>query len=192
MPRKKKSETPVIENTYRSLLKMGFHHIFSRNISGRISRGQLWISDSIVRLWMTFIAFLDLALFDMPILFFVILLLWLIKTIMLMVQRLNDLDLNPVWMLVALGIIIFCLLVSHIVTYILLIILLIWFQIYLYAIQGTEWSNEFGVDPLESQPEDNTKYYIIVGVLLTLVIFFWVFAMFFLGGLEWMWLVDGK
>lgn len=192
MPRKKKSETPIIENTYRSLLKMGVHHIWARNISGRLSRGQLWISDSIVRLWMTFIAFLDLALFDMPILFFAILLLWLIKTIMLMVQRLNDLDLNPAWMMVALGIIIFCLIVSHIVTYILLIVVLLAFQIYLYAVAGSEWSNEFGPDPLASQPEDNTKYYIIVGVLLTLVIFFWVFATFFLWGLEWMWLVGGK
>lgn len=111
---------------------------------------------------------------------------------MLMVQRLNDLDLNPVWMMVALGIIIFCLIIWHIVTYIILIILLIAFQVYLYAIAWTDGPNEFGDDPLDTQPLDNTKYYIIVWILISLIICFGVIATFFLGGLEWLGIVDAK
>ena len=175
-------------NTFWSVLWIARESIRSISILWRISRGQLWLADMILRLFLAFVFFIDMSVFQMPILVFIVLLAVLIKTIFLMVQRLNDLDFSWNRIYWALGLIIFCLIFQHIITWILLIIFLVAFQIALYAIPGTVWTNQFGPDPLKKQPKENDKYFIIVWILLFLLIFFWAITWFFLGGLEALWI----
>jgi len=152
---------------------MWWQHIWSLSINARISRGQLWLSDMMLRLFLVFIFFIDMALFQMPILVFVILLLVLIKTIFLMVERMNDLDLNPHRLLGVLWLIIFALLFQNFRTMLFLIVFVIAFQITLYAIPGTEGGNQYWPDPVKIQPKTNEKYYILVGIFLFFILTLW-------------------
>jgi uncharacterized membrane protein YhaH (DUF805 family) len=115
-----------------------------------------------LRLFLVFVFFVDMAIFSMPILVFLVLLIVLIKTIFLMVQRMNDLDFSANRLLAILGLIIFALIFQNIYTMIFLIIFVLAFQIALYAIPGTTGTNQFGEDPLKAQPKENEKYYILV------------------------------
>ncbi len=176
-----------IENWFWSLLKMWRSKIRSLSIDWRISRWQLWISDMILRFFLTLVFFIDMVLFKMPILVFVILLMVIIKTIFLLVQRMNDLDFSPNRLLAALWLIIFALIFQNIYTTIFLIIFVVLFQITLYAVVGTDWSNQNGEDPLKSQPKTNEKYYMIVWFLLFLILFIGSIITFFLWWLELIW-----
>lgn len=176
-----------IENTFGWLLAMWFRSLWSFSLDGRLSRGQLRIADMMLRLWVTIFLLIDLAIFKIPVLVFIFLLAAIIKTILLMVKRMNDLDLDPKRLLAALGLIIFCLIIQTFWTYIVLILFVIAFQIFLYAVPGTEWSNEYWPDPLKIQPKTNEKYYILVGILIFLILTIWAIVAFFLGWLEMLW-----
>gem|GEM_PF-4820121 len=119
-------------------MKIGRESLRSMSIFGRISRGQLWIADMTLRLFLTIVFFVDMAVFQIPVLVFIVLLVVIVKSIFLMVQRLNDLEFSGNRVYAALGLIIFCLIIQHIVTRIILILFLLAFQIALYAIPGTK------------------------------------------------------
>lgn len=165
---------------------MGIKTLFSFSISWRLSRGQLWIADTMLRTRTSFILLLDLAIFKVPVLFFLFLLAWLIKTILLIVQRLNDLNVNQRRLLARLWIVIFCLLVNHLITWIILIICFIALQIYLYAIRGELGANEYGTDPIKIQPGSNEKYVVIVWFFLVLLLCMWAIVVFLKWGVAWL------